>query len=58
MDGRAFRIGARVMPRRSHGLIEVAMIAATARAHNLTVVTHNVRDFEPLGVKTLDPFAV
>ena len=57
MDGRTFRVWARLMHRRSDELIEDAMIAATAIVHNLVVVTRNVRDFEPLGVKTLDPFA-
>ena len=57
MDGRAFRVFARLMHRRSDELIEDAMIAATATVHNLVVVTRNVRDFEPLEVKTLDPFA-
>ncbi len=33
------------------------MIAATAIVHDLVVVTRNVRDFKPLGVKSLDPFA-
>jgi len=33
------------------------MIAATAITHNLTVVTRNVRDFNRLGVKTLNPFS-
>lgn len=33
------------------------MIAATAIAHRLTVVTHNVRDFAKAGVEVLDPFA-
>ena len=56
MDGRAFRVWARLMHRRSDELIEDAMIAATAIVHNLTVVTRNVRDFKPLSVKTLDPF--
>jgi predicted nucleic acid-binding protein len=32
------------------------MIAATALERGLTVVTHNVRDFEPTGVAVLDPF--
>lgn len=56
-DGRSFRVWARLMHRRSDELIEDAMIAATAMVHDLIVVTRNGRDFEPLGVKTLDPFA-
>ena len=32
------------------------LIAATALCHNLTVVTRNVTDFEPTGVRVLDPF--
>lgn len=31
-------------------------IAATARVHDLTVLTRNLRHFEPLGVRALDPF--
>jgi len=33
-----------------------AEIAATALVHGLTVVTRNVEDFEPAGVKILDPW--
>lgn len=33
-----------------------AFIAATALVHGLTVVTRNVRDFEPMGVRTLNPW--
>ena len=38
--------------------IELAdiLIAATAQTHDLTVVTANTRDFEPLGVDCLAPF--
>lgn len=32
------------------------LIAATAMEHGLTVVTRNVRHFEPTGVPTLNPF--
>jgi toxin FitB len=33
-----------------------AMIAATALAHGLTVVTRNIKDFEPTGVTVLNPW--
>jgi len=34
-----------------------SMIAATALAHDLTLATHNVGDFQRAGVKIVDPFA-
>ncbi len=33
-----------------------ALIAATALVHGMTVVTRNVRDFEPMSVETLNPW--
>ncbi len=33
------------------------LIAATALEHGLTVVTHNIRHFEPTGVPVIDPSA-
>jgi toxin FitB len=33
-----------------------ALIAATARVHGLTMVTRNVKDFEPAGIPVLNPF--
>jgi predicted nucleic acid-binding protein len=44
--------------RRRGGAMPVkdSLIAATALAHDLTVVTRNRRDFEPAGVAVLDPF--
>ena len=56
MDASTFRCWARLIHRRADQLIEDAMIAATAQLHNLIVVTRNVGDFEPFGVRTLNPF--
>ena len=36
--------------------VKDSMIAASAFTHKLTVVTRNIRDFEPCGVNVLDPF--
>lgn len=41
-------------PRSEHD----AMIGATALVHNLIVVTRNVADFEPMGVRLIDPWKV
>lgn len=56
MDAVTFRAWAKLMHRRSDTVYEDAMIAATARVHDLTVVTRNVGDFKPFGVKVLNPF--
>jgi predicted nucleic acid-binding protein len=56
LDGRTFRVWAKLMHRLSDDLLADALIAATAITHHLVVVTRNVRDFVPLGVETLDPF--
>jgi toxin FitB len=57
LDGRVFRVWAKLMHRRSDDLLVDALIGAAAVAHHLVVVTRNVRDFTALGVATLDPFA-
>jgi predicted nucleic acid-binding protein len=56
MDAATFRAWARLMHHRSDTVYEDAMIAATAKLHNLTVVTRNVADFKPFGVPVLNPF--
>ena len=56
MDAETFRAWARLMHRRSDTLYEDAMIAATARMHNLTVVTRNVGDFAQFDVRVFNPF--
>lgn len=56
VDGRTFRIWAKLMHRRPDELLADALIAATAVVHQLVVVTRNVDDFAPLGVETFDPF--
>jgi predicted nucleic acid-binding protein len=42
-----------VPDRRPHG---DSLIAATALVHRFTIVTRNVRDFEPMGVALLNPW--
>lgn len=56
LDARIFRRWAVMMHRRSRDLSEDAMIAAAAQICGLTVVTRNIRDFEPFGVRVLNPF--
>jgi toxin FitB len=56
MDAAAFREWAVLMHRVSNTLYEDAMIAATARVHQFTVVTRNVTDFKPFKVNILNPF--
>ena len=56
MDALAFREWARLMHRASDTLYEDAMIAATAKVHDFSVVTRNVADFKHFGVSVLNPF--
>lgn len=56
MDAATFRVWAQLMHRRSDTVYEDAIIAATAKVHNLTVVTRNTGDFRPFGVSVLNPF--
>jgi len=58
MDAAVFRAWALIMHRASDTLYEDAMIAATAKVHQLTVVTRNVTDFKTFGVEVLNPFTV
>jgi predicted nucleic acid-binding protein len=55
-DGAIFREWAHMMRGVSADQSADAMIAATARVLRLTVVTRNVKDFEPFNVELLNPF--
>jgi toxin FitB len=56
MDSLCFREWARLMNGRPDDMLEDAMIAATARVHELVVATRNERDFAALGVQIFNPF--
>ena len=56
MDGQCFREWGRLMNGKPDRLVEDAMIAATARIHNLVVATRNERDFRDFEVSLLNPF--
>jgi predicted nucleic acid-binding protein len=56
MDTQCFREWGRLMEGKPDGLLEDAMIAATARVHGLIVATRNERDFSQLDVPILNPF--
>jgi predicted nucleic acid-binding protein len=57
MDALCFREWARLMEGKPNQLLEDAMIAATARVHQLIVATRNERDFAHLRVHVLNPFS-
>jgi predicted nucleic acid-binding protein len=61
LDARLARVAgdlanAAIASGRHPGLADV-VIAATAKGHSLTLLTRNLRHFEPLGVAAFDPFA-
>ncbi len=58
MDALAFGLWARLMHKAFDILYEDAMIAATAKVHQLTVVTRNVAGVKGFGVSVLNPFAL
>ena len=56
MDTACFRECARLMHGKTDDLFEDAMIAATARVHNLVVATRNETDFRHFDVEVFNPF--
>ena len=55
VDSAAARLWGRLSVDVGHFNVDL-LIAATALVHGLTVVTRNVRHFEPTGVRVLNPF--
>lgn len=58
MDTQCFREWGRIMDRKPDQLLEDAMIAATARIHDLVVATRNENDFNLLDVQLVNPFKI
>lgn len=56
VDSQCFRECARLMHKQPDQLFEDAMIAATARVHQLTVATRDVKDFQRFKVEMMNPF--
>jgi|ERR1041384_309584 predicted nucleic acid-binding protein len=56
MNAACFREWAHLMHGKSHSISEDAMIAATARIHNLIVATRNESDFRQFDVAIYNPF--
>ena len=56
MDAACFREWARLMSGKPNRLIPDAMIAATARLHQLIVASRNERDFGQLSIQVFNPF--
>jgi predicted nucleic acid-binding protein len=56
MDAMCFREWGRIIDRKPDELLEAAMIAATARVHQLIVATRNEADFKRLDVRIFNPF--
>ncbi len=56
MDAECLRERARIQHRGPRSLRTVAMIGATARVHQLTVVTRDVQAFRQFGVTCVSPF--
>jgi toxin FitB len=56
LDSTAARETARLLRKQPMTLLADAMIAATAKANALTVVTRNTRDFERFKIPLVNPF--
>ena len=57
-DGAVLRRWAQLTHGKTNHPLEVALIAATALVHDLTVATRNVADFEAFGVRLVYPFSL
>ena len=56
LDAEVCREWGRLIDRRTKALTEDAFIAATAKVHDFTLVTRNLRDFQGWDLKLFNPF--